>query len=65
MIRVNGDAIEWRDGMTVRDVLVARKYLFPLLIITVGDQLVPRDAYDRTTVPDHADVKVVHLMSGG
>lgn len=65
MIRVNGDLIEWRDGMTIRDVLIARKYLFPLLIVTVDTGLVPRDAYDRTTVPDLADVKVVHLMSGG
>ena len=65
MIRVNGDLIEWQEGMTVRDVLTARKYLFPLLIITVGDRFVPRDTYDSTAVPDGAEVKVVHLMSGG
>jgi thiamine biosynthesis protein ThiS len=65
MIRVNDDAVEWHEGMTVREALVARNYRFPLLIVTIGDRLVPRDAYDTTAVPDGADVRVVHLMSGG
>lgn len=65
MIRVNGDAIEWREGMTVRDVLVARNYKFPLIIVTVDGHLVRREAYDTTVVPDNATVRALHLMSGG
>lgn len=65
MIRVNGDPLEWREGMTVRDVIVARNYRFPLLIVTVDGRLVPREAYDVTPVPDGATVRVLHLMSGG
>lgn len=65
MIRVNGDALEWREGMTVRDVLVARNYKFPLIIVTIDSHLVRREAYDATVVPDGANVRVVHLMSGG
>jgi len=51
--------------MTVRDVLKARNYIFPLLVVTVDGRLVPRGAYDVTEVPRGAVVKVVHLMSGG
>ena len=65
MIQVNGDPLEWRDGMTVRDVLTLKRFTFPLLVITIGDDLIDRKQYDTTTIPDGANVKVVHLMSGG
>ncbi len=65
MIQVNGEPLEWSEGMTVRDILVAKKYTFPLLIVTLGDDLIDRKDYATTAVPQGADVKVVHLMSGG
>jgi sulfur carrier protein len=65
MIQVNGDPLEWQDGMTVRDVLNAKRFTFPMLVITVNDNVVERRAYDATVIPDGANVKVVHLMSGG
>jgi sulfur carrier protein len=64
-IVVNGDPLDWREGMTVRDVLKAKNYIFPLLIVTVDGRLVPRGSYDAAPVPSGADVKVVHLISGG
>ena len=65
MIEVNGESMEHRDGMTVRDVLRARNFIFPLLVVKVAGELVPRDRYDRHLVPDGAEVQVIHLMSGG
>ena len=62
---VNGDPLDWHEGMTVRDVLRAKNYVFKLLIITVNGTLIPRGSYDEATVPAGADVKVVHLISGG
>jgi sulfur carrier protein len=62
---VNGDPLDWREGMTVRDVLKAKKYVFPLVITTVNGALIPRGSYDSAVVPSGADVKVVHLISGG
>ena len=64
-IVVNGDPLDWHEGMTVRDVLKAKNYIFKLLITTVNGTLIPRGAYDVTVVPSGADVKVVHLISGG
>ncbi|MDP1831171.1 MAG: sulfur carrier protein ThiS [Geothrix sp.] len=51
--------------MTVRDVLRARNYRFPMLIIHVGGALIPKQDYDTATIPDGAVVKVIHLISGG
>lgn len=65
MLRVNGEPLEWRQGMTLRDLLAAKHYTFPLLIITIDGELFLPEAYDTTPVPEGADVKVLHLMSGG
>ncbi len=65
MINVNGESMDWQDGMSVRDILKARKFLFPLLIIAINGSIVDAKAYDITIVPDEAEVKIIHLLSGG
>ena len=65
MIRVNDDPLAWHDGMTVMDVLRARNFRFPMLIITVDGSFVAKKDYAQALIPDGADVKVVHLISGG
>ena len=65
MLLVNDEPLAWHEGMTVRDILKARNYRFPMLIIHVNDALVHRRDYDATPVPDGAVVKVIHLISGG
>ena len=65
MIQVNEEPLDWHPGMTVREVLVAKNYRFPMLIIHVNDTLILKVDYDTTTVPDQAVVKVIHLISGG
>ncbi len=64
-ILVNGDPLEWKDGMTVRDVLTLKRFTFPMLVITVNDNIIDRKRYDTALIPNDASVKVVHLMSGG
>jgi len=65
MITVNGESMKHRPGMTVRQLLVEKSFVFPLLVVRIDGELVARDAYDRTPVPDGAQVQVLHLMSGG
>jgi sulfur carrier protein len=65
MIQVNGDPLAWSAGMTVRDVIQAKNYRFPLLIVSIDDEQVRKDDYATTTVPDGAVVQVLHLISGG
>ena len=65
MIQVNGESLEWHEGMTVRDVLTAKKYIFPMIIITMDGAMVSRSDYDKTSVSDSATLQVVHLLSGG
>jgi sulfur carrier protein len=65
MISVNEEPLDWHPGMTVRDILRARNYRFPMLIIHVDDALITKGDYDTATIPDGAVVKVIHLISGG
>jgi len=64
-ITVNGNIIDWKEGMTVRDVLNAMKYTFYLLIVEVNGVIVKRGDYETSIVPRGADISVIHLMSGG
>lgn len=66
MIRVNNrDKVEWRDGITVQDVLDAMNYDFALIVVSVNGARVEKDAYASHPVPDGADVQVIHLAHGG
>ena len=66
MITINRrETLPWHATLTVRDVLVAMKYTFPHVVVSINGTLVPHDAYDTTHVPDQADVRVVHLLAGG
>jgi sulfur carrier protein len=64
-ITVNGAPMDWREGMTVADILEARNYIFRMIAVQVNGELVPRGTYKEAAVPDGADVQVIHMISGG
>jgi thiamine biosynthesis protein ThiS len=66
MIIVNDrDRLEWREGLTVQDLLDAMGYSYVLITVTVDDSLVAEHDYDHHPVPDGARVTVFHLAHGG
>ncbi len=66
MLTVNDrDKIEWKEHMTVNDVLEAMRYNYALITVTVNEQLVPEDEYETFPVPDDARVQIFHLAHGG
>jgi sulfur carrier protein len=65
MILVNHEEMNWEKGMTVQDVLDRRRYTFPMIVVKVNDEVVRKEAFTSYQVPDGADVRVIHLISGG
>ncbi len=65
MITINGHKKPWQEGMTVQDALNLMNYTFKMLVVKIDDNLVHKKDYASTTIPDGADVKVIHLISGG
>jgi thiamine biosynthesis protein ThiS len=61
----NRDKVEWREGMTVADVLAAMGYDYALITVSVNGDLVVEEEYATRLVPDGADVSVFHLAHGG
>jgi len=65
MIQVNDEPLAWTPGLTVRGVLQAKKYKFPLIIVTIDERRVERADYESALIPDGSVVQVIHLLSGG
>ena len=66
MILVNNrDEVEWEDGLTVSALLERFRYTFPHIIVKIDGEVIPPDEYPARTIPDGADVWVIHLIAGG
>jgi len=65
MIKVNGEEMEWHSGMTVKDILEAKKFIFPMIGVWINDKPIPRDKFETTVLNDGDDVQVIHMISGG
>jgi len=53
------------ENETVKQLLKRMKYTFPLVVVKVNDEVVPRNLFDQVTIPDNAKVDVIHMISGG
>jgi sulfur carrier protein len=66
MIRVNNrNDMEWEEGLTVSGLLERLRYSFPHIIVKVNGEVVPPEEFPTRTIPDGADVRVIHLIAGG
>ncbi len=66
MIRVNDKfEVQWKPGMTIRDLLRELNFTFPRLVISVNGEIVLRDRWDTFTLKDGDEVKVIHMTAGG
>lgn len=66
MIRVNDKwDVEWREGLTVRQVLKACGFTHRQVVVSVNGTLVTPGEYETTVVSDAATVRVVHIVGGG
>jgi len=66
MILINNrDKIEWEENLTISALLERFRYTFPHIIVKINGEVVPREKYPTRTIPDDADVWVIHLIAGG
>jgi sulfur carrier protein len=65
VITVNGNTVDWEEGLTITALLQKMNYTFKMLIVKLNGSLVKKDLYATTIVPEDAEVAVIHLISGG
>ncbi|MBT3755739.1 MAG: sulfur carrier protein ThiS [Candidatus Cloacimonetes bacterium] len=64
-ITVNEISLNWEEDMNIIEILKRMNYTFRMLVIKVDGKLVKKNEYATTFVQPGADVKVIHLISGG
>jgi sulfur carrier protein len=66
VIRVNNrDEIAWEEGLTISALLERLRYTFPMIVVKIDGEVIPGEEYPTRTIPDEADVQVIHLVAGG
>jgi thiamine biosynthesis protein ThiS len=64
-IDVNTLKKDWVKGETVAELLRRMNYIYPMLVIKINGEIIPRSQYATKIIPDGSTVEVIHLESGG
>jgi len=65
MIEVNKREVEFVKNETVDKLLKRMKYSFPLVIVKINNEIIPRKKFSEVIVPDNSKISVIHMISGG
>lgn len=65
MITAMGKKLEWREGLTIQDVLKALGYDYPRVLVRVDSQIIKRKAWGSFRIQDGSTVDVHRIMAGG
>ena len=65
MIRVADQSIDWHEGMTISDLLIEINDPHPYAVVRINQTYVSRPNFDKTTVPDNAEVYLIQMVAGG
>ncbi len=64
-IMVNNNKIDWQEELTIDKILKIMNYSFKMLVVKVDGKLIKKAEYKTLIIPENADVKIIHLISGG
>ncbi len=65
IISVNDNSLKWEKNMTINVILKKMNYTFKMLVVKVDGKLIKKAEYGTIIIPAAADVKIIHLISGG
>jgi thiamine biosynthesis protein ThiS len=65
MVKVDGVNLDWREGMTIADLLeeIGDGYNCP--VVRLDGTFVARHDFHKASVPDNTEVHLLHLIAGG
>ena len=65
MITVNGRETDHVPGESVDLLLKRLNFVFPMVVVKVDGQVVPKLKFPETEIPDGSAIEVIHIESGG
>ena len=64
-ITVNRRKVKYVEGETIKRLMKRMRFIFPMVIVRIDEELVPREKYAETVIYDDAAVEIFHIESGG
>jgi len=64
-IEVNGRKVDWVKDETIKQLLKRMKYTFPLVVVKINNEVIPRKDFSKVIVLDNSKIDVIHMISGG
>jgi sulfur carrier protein ThiS len=65
MVRVDGRELSWREGVTVADLLRDLNDRYPYAVARIHGRLIVARDFEKTPVPDGAEVFLIPMIAGG
>jgi thiamine biosynthesis protein ThiS len=65
MVRVEGNEIPWREGMTIADLLKELGDPHPYSAVRINGRLVSQPHFSKTRVSKDSEIFLIHLVVGG
>jgi thiamine biosynthesis protein ThiS len=65
MVRVRGKEHAWWEGMTVSDLLKELNDPYPYVVARINGNVISRPDFERTAIPDGAEVFLIPMIAGG
>ena len=65
MIQINGEKHPWHEGMTVADLIDGLSNSHPYPVVRINNQYVSRPNFEKTLVPDNANIFLLPMIAGG
>ena len=65
MITVGSDTLPWKEGLTIASVLAALEDVSMVAVVRLNGKLVSKPNFDRTPVPDGAEIVLIPMIAGG
>jgi len=65
MIKVADHTVDWHAGMTISDLLIEINDPHPYAVVRIDQTYVSRPNFDKTIIPDNAEVYLIPMIAGG
>lgn len=65
MIKIKGESIPWREGITVADLLRDLNDTQHYVVVKIDDKYISRPDFNKTMVPDNSEIFLIPMISGG
>jgi thiamine biosynthesis protein ThiS len=65
VIKVSDKSVVWHQGMTISDLLNELDDPHPYAVVRINEKYVSRPNFDKTIVPDDAEVFLIPMIAGG